>query len=257
LTTDEVQKNYAVDVERFFTSGGGDTEATYTDEGYLANDLTWQFDGINNTGSGHSSTATEWVDLVNGRTMSVSDTENLSWGEDCLTMTQSGYVYHDSALVDALTVELLFQNTRQAGTVMVGTFAAATAGATDPVHMLGLSNQNCASFLSTSNVFTNLGVSYLDKMAVTIVYSSKTSDAERVYVNGQLLSELHNSSYTDAWGYAVSPDTRYLKFGKYRDAGTYDMAGDIYSFRAYKRQLTTEEVQANYAVDVQRFGLAN
>lgn len=263
LTTDEVQKNYAVDVERFFAGGGGDTEATYTAEGYLANDLTWQFDGINNTGNGHSSTATEWVDLVEGRTMSVADTANLSWGDKCLTMTQAGYVYHDNELVDALTVEMVFHNKREQNPLMVATFAAAqVSGSTSPVHVLTLSNKNSASFISTNCNFTNLGVSYTDKMAVTIVYSSKTSDAERVYVNGQLLEELHNSSYSDAWGNSVSPASategyRYLKFGKYRDAGTYDMAGDIYSFRAYNRQLTTEEVQANYAVDVQRFGLAN
>ena len=255
LTTDEVRENYAVDVERFFTK-----EVTYTDEGYIANDLTWQFDGINNTGNGHSSTATEWVDLVNGRTMSLSDTENLSWGEDCLTMTESGYVYRDNEKVNALTVELLFHNKKETGSVVVGTFAGTDEYGT--AHMLALSDTDSATFIGGVCNYTNLGVPHTDKMAVTIVYSALSSDAERVYVNGELLTELHNNSHSDSWNGAIhagfaEEGSCYLSFGRYKDGGSYDMAGDIFSFRAYNSNLTTEEVQANYAVDVERFGLTS
>ena len=233
-------------------------EKELTAEGYLKYGLSWQLDGINNTGTGHSNSATEWVPLVGASNLTLSDATKMSWGEDCLTNT-GGVAYCTNAPVPSLTVEILFQNTRVAPHVCVAIFGANNS---QPAHMLALNEADCATFVNTSHRYTNLGVSYTDKMAITIVYSDVNGYAERVYVNGTLLSELDNASLVDSWGRALtaSPGIQYLRFFDYVDGNggsTYHMQGSIYSFRAYNRKLTEAEIQQNYAVDVERFGLTN
>lgn len=240
---------------RFVIAGG------FTLEGYLADGLTWHLDGIDNTGSGHSNTATRWVDLVNGRSLIMTNPSTVTWGEDCLNIANN-VAYCNNIPVDGLTVELLFQNTRVANHVYVATFAT---NDNSPAHILALNSGNCATFVSHHHQYTNLGVSYTDKMAITIVYSSENGDAEKVYINGIALDAIDNASLLDNWGNAMTTmdgadNKQYLKFGDYSSGtgnATYHMDGSIYSFRAYNRKLTEAEIQQNYAVDVERFGLTS
>lgn len=230
-------------------------------EGYVTNGLIAYWDAIDNTGTAHDSSATSWVDKVNGYLFNFKNTSGHVWNEDKLTLS-SGHA-------GLLTPERYWQTSTNCTIEYVLTPASVrnqVCGMFDPnstastmpsgtdSRELVLYTDGTVGFKATSSTTWVLpsGVPNMTGVKKVVgVYTNYTVD--RAYVNNVALSLGSATHSYGTWG----PNNFRLGEWTNNASGTNSAPfyGKIHAVRVYNRALTAEEITQNYNYDVTRFNL--
>jgi hypothetical protein len=217
---------------------------TYDQYGYLADGLILHLDGINNTGTGHSSALTVWKDL----TTNEYDTQLFD-----ATIGEHSIIFdgiHSYGIIDTglnipspSTIEIVLKTPRRNSIY----FQDKTN-----THSLGYwgTVSGFPTTKSTQPTFPVEANSPLDNGEIFTLTRNYTSDTN---VELKLNTVAMTQSGADNNWIGQSAGTNYL--GR-RGAGsnpTYPFSGEIYAVRIYDHILTDAEIASNYAVDQVRF----
>lgn len=242
---------------------GGKTttfSVTVTHAPYIQNGLFAYWDAIDNQATGnHDSSATTWVDKINGYTWTpvvTNGTQTWSWGNDALifaptqtgNFANSGNAFKCSRPTTGLrTLEVVY--TPEAVGACVGEFTSDLTGVTDnTTQIIGMS--------SSDNTFMTQGVqngyqagSLTNIKSIVATYGSSYAPV-KAYMNG---SEVTSQGSSHSYKYHYHSD---MVLGTQNvETYRYPFKGVIHAIRFYDRELTAEEIAQNYADDVARFGL--
>lgn len=224
---------------------------------YIEDGLVLHYDGINNTGNGHSDTATVWKDLSgnnnDGTLRNFNFTTNSEWQEnslefdginDAVTITQMNY--------PNVTLEIVVsEKVIPSGEVCYITNAE-TGG-----YSIYRANSSTAKGISIYNAGVGYKFVYLtdNSNLINKKYSlGLTYDGNNASVYQSAIK--HNTSSVTAVGYPVNNTVMALGCNP-SGANPYSsyLNGNIYSVRIYNRALTDEEMLHNYNIDRARFGI--
>ena len=216
---------------------------------YVQDGLVACWDGIENAGAGiHDSAATVWEDIVGGYKFALT---GVTVDDDRMTFagTATSYGTLDNAGGTATfgaakngTMEIVYASSTGTGTQVL---LQSTSG-------FGLAFGFYQGKIITSTVTGSTFPFALDTTtnSIAIRYSS-SKPVSPIYTNGWSLAA---TSGTDAWG-SANASTTFIGVRASKANNTH-FAGSIYCIRLYNRQLTDEEIAANYAVDQFRFNAA-
>ncbi|MBO4709075.1 MAG: hypothetical protein J5727_04780, partial [Kiritimatiellae bacterium] len=216
---------------------------------YVQDGLVACWDGIENAGAGiHDPDATTWKDLVGGYEFTLTGVT-----VDADRMTFAGTASSYGTLDNAGTTN---------------TFGAAKNGTMEIVYASSTGTGNQVLLQSTSGIGLAFGF-YQGKIISSTVKSptfpfaldTTTNSVSIRYSSSKPVSPIYTNSLSlassgsdDAWG---SPDGSKTFIGvRASKANGYHFSGSIYCVRLYSRQLTDEEIAANYAIDKFRFDAA-
>ena len=211
---------------------------------YVSNGLVLHYDAINNTGSGHNSSTTTWKDLSgNGNDSTITGG---TWTNNSLDFTTSntskGVRTKSNFPIDFNnTFNIVFKLSNvNSVEVLFGSRSSSSNG-----FMLFNYNSSNALSLDTKGSSTriNLGnrLSANTNYDVTVTFSGTTA---KLYVNGQLSG---TKTFTDA---SLNMPLSIFTAGAQSNA-----RGSIYSVKVYNRALSAAEVQQNYNIDKEKYGL--
>ena len=227
------------------TGGGSDTPYLYVDKtgalivpsgatSYVSDGLMIHLDGIDNTGSGHSSSATTWADLSgNGHDATVGDSYRVV-NDKYVQITRTLELAQALTYANVKHIEMIIKLDGTSSTQCVAPWtndnavyikSAKLQYSSSASKGITLSTDICALSFSTT---AGLTTAYLDGTEPTL-----------------------DSSTTGTWG-STAFGTRL--FG-YNSETAYVMAGRIYSVRMYNRVLSPVEIIDNWLIDKKRFGL--
>ena len=224
----------------------------YSSEGLMA-----YFDGINNTGNGHSASVTKWTDLINGYQLNFTETTHTTWGDDGVNLaggewSAQGLMSNGRLWTPATnaTIEIVLEcETAAKNQSIVVLDSENTSASGNRAHRhVCLYSDNTIGFISTSsNTYTNPETDFTSIKQIAAVYNGYT--VNKAYING---SEASQSSASHS--YRLGTPNEYIGYG---DATNYNMSlkGKIHAVRVYNRNLTAEELAQNLAYDNQRFAL--
>lgn len=217
------------------------------------------WDGIDNTGSGHDSSASKWVDLINGYELNLRETTYTTWGTDCINLAGNiaQGLYTDTQLwtrSSTATIEFVLKP-EATGTQVVGNFDVDATGTSN------VNNKTSRRFVVYSDNTVGFrgasGYTYTNpESAITVIrkmvaeYTDFTVDD--AWVNGTALSL---SSNTHSFTFGYTPQYRIGVENLNGTNNTYPFTGKIYALRVYNRKLTSEELAKNLSYDNTRFSL--
>lgn len=228
--------------------------------GYVTKGLMALWDGINNTGNGHDSAATEWTDLISGRTFVPMQSIGKTWsfGEESVVFapTVSGSMQSAKNCIICpyfgrpKTVEICM---KFGGTVgnkyFIGFF---TGEETDNDHLQILALSTDVNTIITYNNTADGAYRVTDFNNIhglSALYPD--SGVKSLYLNG---TQLNLSGNTGSYSGALPTDIRYKYYVIGGHPG-YTFKGEIYSIRLYNRVLTADEIAANHTYDMSRFSM--
>lgn len=235
-----VKSSYEVDNARaadIYDELSGNAGANYVSDGLILH-----YDAINNTGNGHSTTATTWKDLSgNGNDATITGG---SWSDNYLTFTQSnqqnGVKTNSNFPIDFNnTFNIVFSLSSLGGVdVLLGSRTTTSNG-------MMLFNYNTNNRLTLDTMGTSTRTVLGERLAanklynLTVTFSGTTA---KLYIDGEYVNTV---SFTD--GSLNFPLTIFT-------AGEQsNPIGNIYSVKVYNRALTAEEILQNYNVDNSRY----
>ena len=214
---------------------------------YVQDGLVACWDGIENAGAGtHDAGATVWKDIVDGYEFALT---GVTVDADRMTFagTATSYGTLDNAGGTATfgaakngTMEIVYvsRSTSTATTVMLqSTSGIGLAFGFYQGKILSSTVSGSSIFPFTLDTTTN---------SIAIRYSS-SKPVSPIYTNGWSLAA---GSGSDAWG---GPSSTTTFIGRRAANTVAAFSGSIYCIRLYSRQLTDEEIAANYEVDRLRF----
>lgn len=213
---------------------------------YVSNGLVACWDGIENAGVGmHDANATVWKDVVGGYEFALT---GVTVEADRMTFdgTATSYGTLDSVGSTATfgaakngTMEIVFASRTASGTQVLLQSTSGIGLA------FGFYQGNILSSTVSSPVFPFAQGTATN--SISIRYSS-SKPVSPIYTNG---SSLVSGTGNNSWG---SPNSTTTFIGvRANKADNTHFPGSIYSIRLYNRQLTDEEIAANYIVDRMRF----
>lgn len=243
--------------------GGKTTTFTVTVAAYVSNGLFAYWDGIDNRANGtHDSSATTWVDKINGYTWTADKTDGTqwwSWENDALafapTTTGDKPTLGKNTFKCARpgtglrTLEVVF--TPQSVAACLGEFTSDNTNLTDE-------NEQIIGVLSSDNTFITKGKqngfsagNITNIKSITATYDA-TYAAVTAYMNGTEVTT-RGSSHSFKYHHFTE-----MVLGAQNNTAnlTYPFKGKIHAIRFYDRELTAEEIAENYALDAVRYGLS-
>lgn len=220
---------------------------------YVYNGLILHLDAINNTLDGHNSNSTTWYDLsgnnknatlynctINDNCIEFNGTSSYgtlplgslgNWGQ-ATTIEVFAKVDNQCIIIaDKPSDSFRAIATRETANKL----AQCTIRDNDPVQNM---------FNSPINVIGN-------NILYSFVWDGSNYSNTKAYTNSLISNKL-----SETGGYSNS-QAEYVTIGRrfYHAGGTWSMKGKIYSIRVYNRELTQEEINNNYNVDIKRFNL--
>ncbi|MBR3221532.1 MAG: hypothetical protein IKF72_04800 [Kiritimatiellae bacterium] len=234
LTAQEIARNHAIDVKRFFTS------AMYDPTGMVA-----FWDAKDNAGTGtHSPTATTWKNLVPGGQDMTVDTDIVQWTAGamlCNNGVDAAGIYRPAAYgtapLEYSSLEVVFRNERLGGTYNAWLFS----NGIDRYCVLAGSRTMWQNGVANRTMDFTQGGNH----SLSWVRGSGESVADATpYVDGE---KKNLEAWDDSWGVGDNV----VHVGGRR--GSYSFCGRIYSVRAYSSQLNYEKVYVNNKIDTVRY----
>jgi len=274
LQTDGLLKN-------IYESQVNDEITEYSWKSYVQDGLMLHYDGINNTGNGHSETTDTWKDLSgNGNDGTLKGTnylEESGWKSDCLKMDGIDD-WVDTGLdgkttftpQDDFTMSIVFDFNTLTNEGNTSSTVVSDNGDTgvllgSPVSFGGYAiywitrksdNENISieSAIRDRDTFmrfsTSRSIQINTKTTATLVYSY-TQKKVSMYVNGELLSEqAFDGEFKVLLDGNIAINKPNIMRGDYK-TNYADL--NVYSARIYNRALTADEIKQNQKVDRQRF----
>ena len=234
LTAQEIARNHAIDVKRFFTSAM-----------YDQTDMVAFWDAKDNVGTGtHSPTATTWKNLVPGGQDMTVDTEIAKWtagamlcndgADDAGILRPAAY---GTAPLEYSSLEVVFRNERLDGTRHAWLFS----NGIDRYCVIAGNRTMWQNYIANLSIDSTYGGNH--SLSWVRGSSESVSDATP-YVDGE---KNGLEAYNDTWGVGDSV----VHVGGRR--GYYSFNGRIYSVRAYSSQLKYEKVYSNNKIDTVRY----
>lgn len=225
---------------------------------YVTNGLVAWWDGLWNAGVGvHSSSATTWKDLVGSRNLTLASS-GVSWypnalnsaiSSGCAAKYTSGF-----SISSMYTVEIVKSTTIGRSVLIVNPSSASSS--VNGCFLLGTGDSSFrVAFGQSASTRREIAAGNIaNYRSISIRYSTPGAVASSCMADGSSLALSHNSSWGNSNNYAGI-----RVFGRQDGDGYgsngYPVRGYCHCIRIYNRQLTDDEVAANYAVDKQRFGL--
>ena len=229
-----------------------DDDDDETAKGYITENLILHYDGINNTGDGHSSSATTWKDLSgNNRDGTLN---GCTWGNDCITLNgKTDGIFLDNQLIDLLkddhTIEFCIYYADGKRSIFIGNYDTEAHNAEywrETGHQFRTWWDNGAIYSPWTQVFLNTA-----EMQTVTIKLEKESNKIDVYKNGQLMETRTNARY-GSYNY----DWTKVWIGRDNfNSSTRGLNGRIYSVRVYDRTLNDNEIQSNYLSDKVNFNM--
>ena len=222
---------------------------------YVTDGLVAYWDGIDNTGNGHDSTATTWKDLVGNYDLTQS-TVGGTWTTNALEFNKTAYngYYGDTlwTFSQYATIEIVTAPDRNDSTMMVGIFdRGSTEMSTsqyDTRRFVVYSDGTIGFFGRSAYTYSNPTESLTSIRKLVAVYNN--FDVTKAFVNNIQASvgnKTHNFGFTG---------NAQIRLGSNAfDTSSYSYGGIIYAIRVYNRALTDAEITQNFNYDNQRFSL--
>lgn len=265
VTTYTLSGTLEVGTSTVTVSYGGKTttfNVTVTESPSYVSGMIHHYDAIDNTGSGHDSTATTWKDIVGTNDLTINGT-GIEWGTDYLNFTNSPSGSASSAnflkssinaeTAGSKTVEICFIPSESQTSAIIQAFGTgsderANGNAYGKILMF---TDNTVNVRGMSSYTYPTGLTSLTGVKSISASYSGNSAINKVYING---SEVHAGSVTHS---LKGSDSKMIVGGSAASgtSATYTFKGKIYSIRIYDKILTDAEVANNYSVDVARFNL--
>ena len=213
--------------------------------GYRTADLVLHLDGINNTGSGHSSNATTWKDLAGNIDVALYNT---TWGSDCCVFTGADDSY-------GLGAKWTFQTH--------GTFEVVYSREYSK-NLHGIAGWTKHSYTPCRPcIYVESGRVSAIRSSVAGIISNLTHPANgvRLYAAFTRTAIYQNTqTYTISSSFIAAETTNNLRIGAYGSDYNTNIAGlglpgRIYAVRVYDANLTAEELYAHWLIDKKRFNI--
>ena len=247
-----------------------DTVSAYP--GYIKEGLVVHYDGINNTGNGHSNTATTWKDISgNGNDMPLYNfnyNADSGWISDGVVfdgvddyMTRENPLFNGVGNNHAATIEVISETTQSKYGNIID-LGGHQSNKTAPPYMIWASKVDDGTSRCNS-VWMNYKTYNIpqDKVYLNQLNSiSFGSDLKNnyVYVDDGNTYTITDTANTNGWKaniFTLGRDWQFYDAGGYHpDANCY-FGGIIKSVRIYNRLLSREEVSLNFKLDNQRYNI--
>ena len=236
LNETEIKKNFDVDVQKFDIT-------EYVEEGMVLH-----YDGVNNTGKGHSNTASTWKDLSgkgnDGNFSKTPNTSNFYWKENCIVLSNNKKnVYVDTPLSlnnSERTIIYTVDASNLSGTIW---------GDTDDNNSNGLFNYS--TFLANRGAGTDIQNRYDYNFKREGIYNyavSLSSSELKFYENGKLKTTIKNTI-----GLKTNNNMRLLA-ARYTGSNQSSSNIKMYNFLIYNRVLSDAEIEKTYYIDKEKYG---
>lgn len=237
----------------------GSRQYTSNSGGYMQNGLMLQYDGINNTGNGHSDNTSTWFDLSgngnHGELREFDNTSNSGWKNNCLKFDGvNDGIWLGNKLSELFkssnTIEFVVNTAEdRARDVLIGNYSASNSVNYE---------KSSGSLSNKARVYFNTGA--FDQMSTNNVFVANTSQTFsyamnkdngtiELYVNGSKVHTYtsnviknYNANFNSAW---IGRDSR---------TNNTPLNGTISAVRIYNRTLSAEEINSNHLEDKARFG---
>lgn len=230
---------------------GGKAVSPIPDPEYVRNGLVLHLDGISNSGSGHSNTATLWTDLI-GSNDAIVMTAN--WGSNSYILSKTLLNYIQLPINNSLSFP---QGYTLQITLKINEYSLQAAS--------GLFSKRSGAYF---NVFPFTAQSHalrVDRASGSLMYTGQRIPLEQgmqltYSENADGFGVLHFNN-SEVWRNLIPADIGKFALdsvsyiGRDYNANQYHYNGEIYSVRLYDRQLSTAEIDNNFKVDQGRFGL--
>lgn len=213
---------------------------------YVKDGMVLHFDGINNAGTGHSDSATMWKDSSgNGHDGIISGLEFFAWEPKAL------YSQVTAANLNANVNSSLNLN----GSPRTYYFTISDVATTSAVTLGDTTGTATNDGIFVYNTYTEKRVTAAGRTRILYAFTGEPiknyaiaidMDYFKLYVNGELYQSIANLD-------GLNGSTLRLFGGKSPTQSSKSMK--MYNFIAYNRALTDTEIQQNYNVDKDRFGI--
>ena len=202
---------------------------------YIQNGLIALYDGIENAGAGiHDANATSWLNLANTSESITGIDNTFTWGDDYLLPP----IVNGVGVIPSykpLTIECVFQD--------VGTGAYIPLGL--QVYWVGIRANDTINFSSGRYYVTLPNRTLKYSISGIMTTSNSSNNPSAIYLNGV-------SSMVSSAGMTFNHQPNVFNAVRFNyGTGTFK----FFCIRLYNKQLTEQEVLANYAIDQQRFNL--
>lgn len=214
---------------------------------YVQDGLIMYYDGINNTGNGHSNTTTKWKDLSgnnNDGTINGSVWEENSLNFDGIDdWVNCGEMNYSNVTIEAV---VLYKNVPNEEMAVAVNWENGGYG-------LSLNNtKNCCE-MNLNGTYNRCMANNVAK-ANKMYYISGPYDGSKLVINENGIST--NTSISSSITTTKNSTVFALGTNPRGDIATGSfLDGKIYSVRVYNRVLTDEEVNNNYEIDKVKFGI--
>lgn len=207
---------------------------------YVQDGLIAMWDGIENAGWGvHDDAATTWVDLIDGRILTL--TEGITIDSDAIgfSLKESAYSSDSMGLTTSNVIhgEICIDMPRPTVNNLYAQFASSNS-------RIFANSYDFRGGISLATVVAGHGAWPSGKHTMSAHWPSNTLHIDSIQRDAV--------STLDSWvvGFESTIIGDVIRDGRNRG-----FKGSIHSIRIYNRQLTAAEIAANYAVDKERFGL--
>lgn len=218
---------------------------------YVTEGLILHYDGINNTGNGHSTTTATWKDLSgNDNDGTLSKTPNSSdfyWEEDHLTVSNANVelgVYIDTPInlnQKERTISYTIDASNLSGSIWGDTTDSNTSGLFNYYNFIA--NRGTSSNLQDRIQYT------FNKSGIYHYTVTLSSNEMKFYENGELVTSVPNTT-----GLATTNNLRILA-AYYYDQNATNLK--MYNFMVYDRALNQSEIQQNFQIIQKRFNVSD
>ena len=231
---------------------------------YVTDGLVHRWDAIDNTASGHSSSATTWKDLAGS--LDLTQVSGGTWTDNALefapTVSTDQQNWTSASAItysQNMTIEVCIKPTgsqtvpewSDSKAAVIGFFYGHAQNKNRAI-AISKSDVSVGGFMNeSSNGFATTGLSNLKAInSISVTYTG-TSSASGLYVNGTAKTKNVSHTYSNAQVSKV-----YLGgYGALASNNAYPFHGKIHSVRIYSKVLSASEIAQNYAVDCARFNL--
>lgn len=224
-------------------NSNGVLKYTYsTEKEYVQDYLILHYDGINNTGIGHSTTITTWKDLSENNNNSMLN--SLSINDNSVIFNGNGYLNLNKNFFSAseYTIEVVFDKNQTTNFGLICNSTQADNG----FSIFYINNSYFRVDLGTYQWTVNYTINNNEKNKLTLV---RTNSLVKMYVNGTLISSTTNVGNKNYL-------TNFTTFGNSQISGSsYNnyFIGKMYNYKIYNKALSEVEINQNYEVDKIRF----
>ena len=215
---------------------------------YVTDGLIAMWDGIWNVGGGvHDAGSSVWKDLVGSNDMSLS-ASGITFGQDSIVCEQGGYAAMADSIPSFMTMEAVLSFDSSGGGRIAFSPIFTQSGYYNDDRWIAMRGNGTVNFCGNGKFIEGFGIGLARSVSCTYLsaQASYDNDVTLVFLDG-LQTPISNT--TGGYGFGVP------RCNGVSPQSSYYFAGKIHNVRLYSRALDSDEIESNYLVDKERFGL--